>query len=137
MAMGTLWYDSGAATWRQTQDLWAWNGSWTPIRELHIWDNSISGWRQIFQATPGPAVSISISPGSGLNINSGATQLYTFSAVDANGWPTTNYTAPVWSVTSITNSVSGGLVTAGGVLGGDTVTVTCGALNDSASFTVV
>jgi hypothetical protein len=35
--MPMYWYDS---TWKQTTDLWVWNGSWTNVQECYIWDGS-------------------------------------------------------------------------------------------------
>jgi hypothetical protein len=34
------WYDTA---WKQTTDLWVWNGAWTNVEECYIWDGS--NWR--------------------------------------------------------------------------------------------
>ena len=38
--MAMYWYDTA---WKETIDLWVWNGAWTNVEECYIWDGS--NWR--------------------------------------------------------------------------------------------
>ena len=44
--MGMYWYNGG--TWKETIELWGWNGSWSPVRQCYIWDGL--SWRIIYAA---------------------------------------------------------------------------------------